>query len=165
MKNLIFPLLLLMLFSACSDSNDDNRIDRLIDELKDATASFHEIDNAIAAGWTDDITGCMDHPDHGGMGHHYANFDYFDGRTTHTQPQALIYEPLANGQLGFVGVEFIIPFTVLADDAEPPVLFDQQYSRNYVFNVWALHVWMVKNNPNGMFADWNPDVSCQFAAD
>jgi hypothetical protein len=25
---------------------------------------------------------------------------------------------------------------------------------------WSLHVWLWKDNPNGLFAAFNPDVSC-----
>jgi hypothetical protein len=32
--------------------------------------------------------------------------------------------------------------------------------QNHTFDVWALHVWVWKHNPSGMFADWNPQVSC-----
>lgn len=28
---------------------------------------------------------------------------------------------------------------------------------------WLLHVWVWKHNPNGMFEDWNPNVSCEHA--
>jgi hypothetical protein len=27
-------------------------------------------------------------------------------------------------------------------------------------NVWALHIWAWRPNPSGMFAQWNPKVSC-----
>lgn len=169
MKQLINILFIIMLgityFVACSNStsSDDNDLELQIEELRQATSAFHDIDNAIAAGWSDDITGCMEDPDEGGMGHHYANLDYFDGRTTITEPQALMYEPLADGGLEFVGVEYIIPFDVLSDEATPPELFGQEYSRNYDFEVWALHVWTEKENPARLFADWNPNVSCQYA--
>jgi hypothetical protein len=29
--------------------------------------------------------------------------------------------------------------------------------------IWALHVWLWKHNPSGMFADWNPNVTCKYA--
>lgn len=167
MKNLIlFFTTIMLVFAACSDStssDNDDETDLQVEELRNATSSFHDIDNAIEAGWSDDITGCMEDTDDGGMGHHFANLDYFDGRTTVTQPQALMYEPQANGDMEFVGVEYIIPFDVLPDTAETPVLFGQEYSRNYVFDVWALHAWTEKENPSGLFADWNPDVSCEYA--
>jgi hypothetical protein len=58
-----------------------------------------------------------------------------------------------------VGVEFIIPFTAWTG-AEPPVLYGQTFARNETFQVWALHVWAWRDNRSGVFADWNPAVSC-----
>lgn len=173
MKNrtLLFLIVYLLFLAACSDStlsdaSDENEIDAMVKELRSATASFKDINNAIAAGWEADLTGCMEDQEMGGMGHHYGNLEYLDGRTVISQPQALMYEPYENGQLEFVGVEYIIPFDILPPDtAEPPVLFGQQYSPNYVFEIWALHVWSEKENPRGLFAPWNPTVSCQYAGE
>lgn len=59
-----------------------------------------------------------------------------------------------------------------ASHEAPPVLMGQLF--NYVGSpnrygipaFYELHVWAWKNNPSGMFADWNPMVSCeQFTAD
>jgi hypothetical protein len=40
---------------------------------------------------------------------------------------------------------------------------DQTFKRNEQFGVWALHVWLYRDNPSGIFADWNPRVSCAAA--
>jgi hypothetical protein len=29
--------------------------------------------------------------------------------------------------------------------------------------VWALHVWVGRQNPSGIFSDWNPKVTCDNA--
>jgi hypothetical protein len=44
-------------------------------------------------------------------------------------------------------------------------LFGQRFHWNEfaVGGIWALHVWLWRHNPAGLFADWNPNVSCQFA--
>lgn len=162
---LLFLFIGLLFVAACSDStsSDENEIDAMVEELRSATVSFDDINNAIAAGWETDVSGCMEDPEQGGMGHHYGNLDFFDGRQEISEPEALMYEPLENGELEFVGVEYIIPFDALPDTAEPPVLFGQEYSQNYVFDIWALHVWTEKENPAGLFAAWNPNVSCQYA--
>jgi hypothetical protein len=31
------------------------------------------------------------------------------------------------------------------------------------FGVYGLHVWIERENPRGLFAPWNPAVSCKFA--
>ena len=48
-------------------------------------------------------------------------------------------------------------------EAEPPVLFGQHFHLNPVAGIWALHVWLWKHNPSGMFDDWNPNVTCDYA--
>jgi hypothetical protein len=45
------------------------------------------------------------------------------------------------------------------------VLFRQAFHQNDEAELWALHVWLWKHNPSGLFADWNPNVSCEFATE
>jgi len=40
----------------------------------------------------------------------------------------------------------------------------QSFRRNEEFGVWALHVWLYRENPTGIFSEWNPRVSCTPAA-
>ena len=82
-----------------------------------------------------------------------------DGVVIDARPEVLLYEPGRNGRMRFVGVEFIIPFTAWTA-TEPPTLYGQTFARNETFKVWALHVWIERKNPKGMFADWNPKVDC-----
>ena len=127
--------------------------------LRAATAQFHRLDVANAAGFDNQFpAGCMESPA-GGMGIHYLKGDNV-GTLDPTRPQLVIYEPEQNGTMRLVAVEFIYP----GQPTDPaPVLFGQSFRWNATFQVWALHVWTFKNNPTGLFKDWNPDVSCQFA--
>jgi hypothetical protein len=43
------------------------------------------------------------------------------------------------------------------------VLFGHAFKQNDAFQLWGLHVWLWKDNPNGIFADWNPVVTCNHA--
>lgn len=70
-----------------------------------------------------------------------------------------MYEPGPRGQKKFVGVEFIVPFTLWTNPT-PPVAFGQTFMPNAAFQVWALHVWVGRDNPSGVFSDWNPRVRC-----
>ena len=134
------------------------------DELQDVaslrrlTAKFHSFDAAVAAGWSAKITECFESPD-GGMGFHYGNPAIIDGRVDVLEPELLLYEPQKNGKLRFVAVEYIVPFTAWTSSA-PPKLYGQSFHRNEAFGIWALHVWHERQNPRGMFADWNPKVNC-----
>ena len=107
------------------------------------------------------------------MGIHFANGALVgDAELDPAHPEALLYEP-KNGTMQLVGVEYI----VLADDwnakhQTPPVLMGQLFNYSAAPNrfgipaFYELHVWAWKNNPAGLFADWNPRVSCgEFAGD
>jgi hypothetical protein len=131
--------------------------------LRASTAAFHRSDVAADAGWGSPITGCMETTGVGGMGYHYANVDLIDGVAEALAPEILLYEPDRNGRLRLVGVEYIIPFSFVPDDATPPSLNGVAFHQNYTFGLWALHAWVWKHNPDGVFSDWNPSVRCAFA--
>lgn len=132
--------------------------------LRQATAPFHNFDLAMAAGWNFQLTGCLESPD-GGMGYHYANLERLadGGAIDPRRPEALLFEPGRNGQLRFVAVEYVVLEEDLPRTAPAPELFGQPFHFNEAFEVWALHAWVWRHNPSGMFADWNPVVNCQFA--
>ncbi len=132
--------------------------------LRHATAPFHNFDIAEASGWDFQLTGCMESAA-GGMGYHYANLDRIGdgGALDEARPEALLYEPTQSGGLRLVGVEYLILESDLPRTAPAPELFGQQFHFNEVFEVWALHAWVWRHNTEGAFADWNPDVNCEFA--
>ena len=99
------------------------------------------------------------------MGFHYGNVGLIDGSVQVDQPELLLYEPEKNGRLRLVAVEYIIPYTLHSRDAAPPVLFGQEFKQNDTFQLWGLHAWVWKENPSGMFADWNPRVNCSNTTD
>lgn len=133
--------------------------------LRRVTARFHDFDTAVGAGWSAKITSCMTDPTLGGMGFHYGNTALIDGTARVDQPELLLYEPEQNGRLRLVAVEYIIPYTFHSRDAAPPVLFGHEFQQNDVFQLWGLHAWVWKDNPSGIFANWNPVVNCDNTTD
>jgi len=137
--------------------------------LRRTVAPYRQIDAAKAAGYTIEVahpTGgqtCLSHAQLGGMGVHYLKPDLLDGAVNADAPEVLIYEPRADGSLELVAVEYVIPFQIRGEDQPAPTLFGQEFKHNFTFGLWALHAWVQKENPNGVFADWNPTVSCQHA--
>ena len=131
--------------------------------LRRVTATFHNFKTAAAAGWSAQITPCMTDPaGAGGMGFHYGNPALIDGTARVEEPELLLYEPDRSGRLRLVAVEYIIPYTAHSRSAAPPELFGgQKFKQNDTFQLWGLHAWVWKNNPSGMFADWNPRVTCE----
>lgn len=137
-------------------------VKREVVHLRKMTAPFHDFQAAAEAGWETQITGCFSDPALGGMGYHYGNTALIDGTVEAFKPELLLYEPDKNGRLRFVAVEYIVPFAAWTA-AEPPKVHGQSFHRNEAFGLWVLHVWHVRKNPDGVFADWNPKVSCRFA--
>lgn len=128
-----------------------------------ATAPFHNVRKAENAGYGQ-ITDCVEHPTLGAQGIHYGKESLIlDDEVEVDQPEVLMYEPQKNGKLRLVGVEYIIPFAFLPADSDPPELFGQHFHANEELELWALHVWVWRHNPSGLFADWNPKVTCRFA--
>lgn len=166
----IFCAALILFFTACSDDDDqpenpqatqEETIAAMIDEVREATASYHDYEAGKDAGWNLQLSDCVAHPELGGMGFHYGRAEYMDGRINHLEPQVLLYAPAGEDEMEFVGVEYIVPYEILPEESEPPVLFFHAFHKNPMQEIWALHVWTEKHNPSGMFADWNPDVSCE----
>jgi len=131
--------------------------------LRQVTARYHRPEAAAADGWSAQITPCMTDPaGMGGMGFHYGNPSLIDGSVRADSPELLLYEPDEHGRLRLVAVEYIVPLSAWTS-SQPPRLFDRDFRVNEAFQVWALHAWVWKENPSGMFADWNPTVSCPAA--
>ena len=141
--------------------------------IRAATAHYHDIDDALAAGYGPLHT-CTDHEGGlGAMGRHYV----YGPEVTNTtfdlsRPEVLVYEPMPNGRSRLVAVEFVVfaePWDA-ANDA-PPQLFGRDLTlvtapnRYGVPAFYEIHVWLWRNNPSGMFSDWNPKVSCHGMGD
>jgi hypothetical protein len=138
----------------------------LVQVVRAATEKFQDPEEAKAAGYAMAL-GCVSGPNEGAMGLHFIKGDLVgDDQLDPQQPEALIYEPV-QGKLKLVGVEFIVDaFLWHQTNAGPPVLMGHltQYvgsPNRYALNAfYELHVWAWKENPKGVFSDWNPKVSC-----
>lgn len=101
-----------------------------------------------------------------------------DGNGTHTdfnKPAILIYEPQADGSLQLVAVENLVfqKSWHAAGHQKPPSFHDVTYDtmqddpatkidEAHMFEPhYDRHVWLYRENPNGMFAQFNPNVSCK----
>ena len=123
----------------------------------------------------------------GAMGVHYFRPDLLgiiappnprvEGTGTHTdfsKPAILIYEPQADGSMELVAVENLVfiraweaagnkaapsfhgkSFDRMEDDPATPADEAHMFEPHY-----DLHLWLYRDNPNGMFAQFNPNVSC-----
>jgi hypothetical protein len=135
--------------------------------VRRATARFQDLDDALADGYVQN-GGCVSGPEEGAMGVHFVKFSLFDDRLEVEQPEALVYEP-KHGRFQLVAVEYITPaaaWEASHDDFDLPHLMGHMFhfvpgpNRYGPPAFYELHVWAWKDNPRGVFSDWNPTVSC-----
>jgi hypothetical protein len=140
------------------------------------TAGYHNIEVAVDDGYGEftDAAGiaCIDNPGVGGMGIHFAKLALvLDDTVNAATPEALVYEPEPNGRMRLVATEYVVFKDAWdATHESPPSLFGRQFelmgspNRYGLPSFYELHAWVWKQNPRGMFDDWNPRVSCDAAA-
>ncbi len=139
----------------------------LVRIVRESTERFLNMQVAIAEGYAPQF-GCVSGSDFGAMGVHLVNGPLVaDPAIDVRHPELLVYEPMSNGQMRLVAADYL----VLADawnahNAAPPQLMGQAFhlfdapNRFGLPAFYTLHVWAWKDNPNGMYVNWNPNVSC-----
>lgn len=152
------------LYSSATPAEAD---DGSLQHAKAATARYHSLGQAVADGYVL-ASPCASSP-LGGMGFHYENHALMnDPAIDPDRPEILLYAPGPSGSLQLVGIEywradsdgnattasdrpslFGVPFNGPMPGHHPgmPVHYD-------------LHVWLWQANPTGMFAQFNPEVTC-----
>lgn len=123
----------------------------------------------------------------GSMGIHFLRPDLLgvteppsprvNGTGTHTDflvPGVLIYEPQEDGSLKLVAVENLVFIAAweAAGNSEPPSFRGRPFDRMvddpateldeaHGFEPhYDLHMWLYRENPRGMYAQFNPNVTC-----
>jgi hypothetical protein len=132
--------------------------------LRAATRPFRTLDSAVAAGYARDVPECLVHQHHGAMGYHHVNRGYVDAAVDVERPEILLYERLPDGEYRLNGVEFIIPYRAWPRDSVAPAVMGQLLKQEDNLKIWYLHVWAWTTNVDGVFADFNPAVTCPTTA-
>jgi len=141
---------------------------RELQSVKAATARYHSFKQALRAGYSVAGEPCVASP-LGTMGIHAVNAALMaDPAINALRPEILLYVPKANGKLRLVGVEYWkadADGDLATDDDRPSVLghaFDGPMpGHNPTMPVhYDLHVWIWKTNLSGLFAQFNPALSC-----
>lgn len=155
--------------------------------VRAATAKYHDVETAISAGYLNPANGTCDQIAIGAMGIHAGNPVLLNNQVLDPEnPEVLLYLP-TNGGFRLVGVEWVQavllrnkatnavapwfapgPWDPTAYDVVTPTpqMFGHVFQGPMPGHVpgmpwhWDLHAWVWANNPNGMFAQWNPSISC-----
>jgi hypothetical protein len=156
-------LFVLMLTGVVLADQDEAEGQRALARVRRATARYHRVEVAVAAGYdlVEGLDHCFDNPGVGGMGFHYIN-QGLDLKLNPLRPEAMVYVPGPNEKLKLGAVEYIVPAADwdAVGHTEPPSVLGHHLHLNQDLGVYVLHVWLWQRNPAGMFEDWNPNVSC-----
>jgi hypothetical protein len=133
----------------------------LPEQVRAANDRFKDVAVAIKEGYAP--IPCASGIEGGAMGVHYVNGALIgDKKVEIGKPEAVMYEPGADGKMKLVAVEYITT-------EGPANLGGQLFSFTNAPNryglppFYELHVWAWRDNPKGAFADMNPKVSCEHA--
>jgi len=157
-------------------SEQQNRANALIEIVRESTERFKDVAQAEREGYALSF-GCVSGPDQGAMGLHYINMDLVgSGIIDAHRPQIILYEPTADGRLELTGADFLVDAQQWDENKGkthkpgPPELYGQLFhyfespNRFGLKPFYTLHVWAWKDNPNGAFVNWHPDVSCKLSS-
>lgn len=135
--------------TSTSSETAEARIGPELAAARAGTARYQRLEAALADGYVD-IDLCVP-----GQGCHFLNPGLVDAEFDPGKPEILMYSPQGD-RMRLVGLEYAVP------DTEPrPDGFSGDadvWHVNADFHLWLLHVWVWRNNPDGMFADSNPLV-------
>jgi hypothetical protein len=136
--------------------------------VRESTERFRDVSAAMAEGYALQF-GCVSGSDAGAMGLHFVKGSLVgDDVLDPTHPEILIYEPTPGGQLRLTGADYLVFAETWhqSHGAATPELMGQLLhlfespNRFGLPAFYTLHVWAWKDNPNGTFVNWHPDVSC-----
>lgn len=140
----------------------------LIKAVRQETSRYNSTTQAIRAGYAPDAR-CAAHPELGVMGYHWIKHSLIDPVFDPLQPEVLLYAPGPGGNLRLVGVEYMV-VALPGQALDGP---DRPHFDGYAFDIggvppltaegvphWSLHVWAHAENPSGVFAPYNPTLSC-----
>lgn len=149
----------------------DGSLSPELQAVRAAVARYHSFEQAARAGYSVEGEPCVASPA-GTMGIHAINRDLVDDpEIDPLEPEILLYVPKENGKLELVGVEYMR----IAADQNPADGFDQSdkpslFGRAFdgimpghaPWMGWHYdqHVWVADENQSGVFALFNPALSC-----
>lgn len=169
--------------SAPTDGTEAHESD--LDAVRRATAHYQNAAAAAAAGYSLHDEPCVQSPA-GAMGIHALNREVLAAPLDPERPGILLYLPQPGGHLRLVAVEYLqvvlvrdpvtshvgpwtssAPWPANYQVVNPtPHLFGQRFDGPMPGHSpgmpwhWDLHVWLWAHNPAGLFAQWNPSLSC-----
>jgi hypothetical protein len=161
----VIALLVPVAALAGSGALRESQLKRELAAVRAATARYHSVEAAEADGYMA-VSPCEELPGQGVMGFHYLNPGYAqDLASTPEQPEILLYVPDQHGKLKLAGVEYFQAAAGRTAEQAPEILgvkFDGPMPGHSpdMPEHFDLHLWLWEQNPSGLFAAWNPALTC-----
>ena len=127
--------------------------------VRAATLKYMDINAAIGDQYVEFYV-CTEQPGVGTMGQHYVNLGLVgDPAVDPLRPEVLVYAPTRAGGYRLVAVEYVT-FAAGQTVLGQPMNAVPAGNRYGLDPFFAKHAWIWQGNPNGIFADWNPSLTC-----
>lgn len=148
---------------------------QLLARIRAATTQYHDVDRAVADGYVREPM-CASIAT-GAMGVHYPNTALVgfvpnvlprtgtDPNIDPLHPDVLVYEPQPDGRMRLVAVEYMV-FQAAWQAAHPEQPVPSMFGVPFLLRMhgwkphYELHLWLWRENPDGLTAEWNPKVEC-----
>jgi hypothetical protein len=151
-----------------TNKDQPRKANALINIVREPTERFKDVSVAQAEGYTLQF-GCVSGDYSAAMGLDYVNGDLVSkGVLDATHPQIVIYEATPGGGRRLIGADYLLIADAWnATHSGPPELMGQFFhlfespNRFGLPAFYTLHVWAWKENPQGAFVNWQPNVSCE----
>ena len=153
-------LALMSLLAVGSAFAADRAHNILAEHVRAANDRFKDVSVALSEGYAP--IPCASGIDGGAMGIHYVNAKLIGDAVDIKQPQAVMYEPMPDGKMELVAVEYITSKGPAALEGQL-LNFNSAPNRYGLGPFYELHVWAWRANPHGTYADMNPMVTCDHA--
>jgi len=128
--------------------------------VRQATLKYKDISAAFADNYAL-FYKCTEQPGVGTMGQHLINFDLVGNDAVDPMhPEGLVYAPKRNGGWKLVAVEYVTFQAGISVLGQPMNTVPATNRYGIPSQFYAKHAWIWQGNPDGVFADWNPDVTC-----
>jgi hypothetical protein len=131
-----------------------------IPAVRAATLKYKDINAAFADEYVLFYV-CTEEPGVGTMGQHLLNPGLLDDSAIDPlRPEVLVYQPTRAGGYRLVAVEYVTfqPGLTVLGQPMNTVPLGNRYGVPAEF--YAKHAWIWQGNPAGLFADWNPSITC-----